>query len=97
MGNIDKLELADIELVFASDVIDLCRRPNEGRFDNSGFCRLDRTAKRSLITRMDDNRIRRRHPLRLGDQPVVFRLGPMSRHTGYPCGRHIAISLGPHL
>ena len=78
MTDIDNFTLADIEVVLASDVIDLGRWPNQSSANETHGGGLNGTAERRLIAGMHDNRLCCRGAFGLGNQPVVFRR-PMRR------------------
>ena len=63
---------ADIEAMFAGDVLDLGARADQSWNDDPELGGLDRAAQRGLVAGMHDNRLGRRNLLGPCDQAIVF-------------------------
>jgi hypothetical protein len=87
VSDIDKFTIADIEVVFASDVIDLGRWPNQSSANETHGGGLNGTAERRFIARMHDNRLCCRSAFGLSNESVVFRrrCGGLGTINPYRC------------
>src|SRR6516165_10461382 len=72
MGRIHQLIARDIDSMFRGDRSDLLSWPHQNGRDDAQFRRFAGAAQRSLVARMDNNRVRRRHLFRERYELVVL-------------------------
>ena len=74
MGDVDDLELRDIELALRRDRLDLGRRSDQDRLDDAGGGGFADAPQRRLVAWMHHQRDRGRHLLGRHEQPVILAL-----------------------
>jgi hypothetical protein len=93
---VDDLIARDVKVELARDIRDLCRGPDQNRFDDAGLGGVDGAAERDLVARMDHDRRCRRHLLGGHDQALIFRAGRLADRPDRRDGGEFGFLGGEH-
>src|SRR5215467_12131662 len=81
----------DIDPMLPGNRSDLVGRPYQNGRNDTQFCRLAGAAQRSLVARMNNNRVCRRHLFCEGDELVVLAGRRMTKRTSCCSGANLSV------